>query len=185
MIFRFVSILGERYTHGHVFDFYTEATGGPDAAGGSRRRTAAKVLSVRSGLRRRHPLRALAAQERVISSISGPTNMSRFERFDCTIYGAIAGSIQNPVYRREPRVDRRQSVHLSRYAKDTIARLVAQTDDPRGRRNDGGLAGKKRLGVRAATLSARIGASGILEGRDRVRGVHDAEPLFHGDGRVC
>ena len=22
MIFRFVSILGERYTHGHVFDFY-------------------------------------------------------------------------------------------------------------------------------------------------------------------
>lgn len=27
-IFRFVSILGERYTHGHVFDFYTQLKGG-------------------------------------------------------------------------------------------------------------------------------------------------------------
>ena len=25
-IFRFVSILGERYTHGHVFDFYKKIT---------------------------------------------------------------------------------------------------------------------------------------------------------------
>ena len=29
-IFRFVSILGERYTHGHVFDFYRQLTAHPD-----------------------------------------------------------------------------------------------------------------------------------------------------------
>jgi UDP-glucose 4-epimerase len=29
-IFRFVSILGERYTHGHVFDFYKQLTDHPD-----------------------------------------------------------------------------------------------------------------------------------------------------------
>ena len=29
-IFRFVSILGERYTHGHVFDFYKQLLGHPD-----------------------------------------------------------------------------------------------------------------------------------------------------------
>ena len=31
-IFRFVSILGERYTHGHVFDFYQQLADRPDAA---------------------------------------------------------------------------------------------------------------------------------------------------------
>ncbi|HEV3383499.1 MAG TPA: NAD-dependent epimerase/dehydratase family protein [Gemmata sp.] len=30
-IFRFVSILGERYTHGHVFDFYAKLLGNPHA----------------------------------------------------------------------------------------------------------------------------------------------------------
>ena len=30
-IFRFVSILGERYSHGHVFDFYKQLLAGPDA----------------------------------------------------------------------------------------------------------------------------------------------------------
>ena len=29
-VFRFVSILGERYTHGHVFDFYKQLTEHPD-----------------------------------------------------------------------------------------------------------------------------------------------------------
>jgi UDP-glucose 4-epimerase len=29
-IFRFVSILGERYTHGHIFDFYKKLLGDPD-----------------------------------------------------------------------------------------------------------------------------------------------------------
>jgi UDP-glucose 4-epimerase len=30
-IFRFVSILGERYTHGHIFDFYKQLTDHPDS----------------------------------------------------------------------------------------------------------------------------------------------------------
>ena len=29
-MFRFVSILGERYTHGHVFDFYKQLLAHPD-----------------------------------------------------------------------------------------------------------------------------------------------------------
>ena len=29
-IFRFVSILGERYTHGHIFDFYRRLLNDPD-----------------------------------------------------------------------------------------------------------------------------------------------------------
>src|SRR5262249_62120639 len=35
-IFRFVSILGERYTHGHVFDFYRQLLEHPDRLDGLR-----------------------------------------------------------------------------------------------------------------------------------------------------
>ncbi len=52
LIFRFVSILGERYTHGHVFDFFLRAQARPDAAAGARRRAPGEVLPVRPGLRR-------------------------------------------------------------------------------------------------------------------------------------
>ena len=58
MIFRFVSILGERYTHGHVFDFFRRAARGSDAAARSRRRPAAEVLPLCRRLRRRDPDRA-------------------------------------------------------------------------------------------------------------------------------
>ena len=42
VIFRFVSILGERYTHGHVFDFYRALRDDPDAAARARRRPPAR-----------------------------------------------------------------------------------------------------------------------------------------------
>ena len=53
-IFRFVSILGERYTHGHVFDFYAQAAGRPAADRGPGQRQAAQVVPVHPGLHRRH-----------------------------------------------------------------------------------------------------------------------------------
>ena len=52
LVFRFVSILGERYTHGHVYDFYCALKRDPTPAAGPRRRPAGEVLSVRQGLRR-------------------------------------------------------------------------------------------------------------------------------------
>ena len=47
LVFRFVSILGERYTHGHVFDFYCALKRDPDAPAGPRRRPPAEVVPVR------------------------------------------------------------------------------------------------------------------------------------------
>ena len=52
-IFRFVSILGERYTHGHVFDFYKKLLADPTCASRTRRRPPAEVVSLRAGLHRR------------------------------------------------------------------------------------------------------------------------------------
>ena len=54
-IFRFVSILGERYTHGHVFDFYQSLRARSDAAARARQRPAAQVVPLRPGLHRRDP----------------------------------------------------------------------------------------------------------------------------------
>ena len=53
-IFRFVSILGERYTHGHVFDFYSSCSADPTRLHGARRRQAAEILSSCARLHRRH-----------------------------------------------------------------------------------------------------------------------------------
>ena len=52
VILRFVSVLGERYTHGHLFDFYPRAARRPVAAPRARRRPAAQVVPLRRRLRR-------------------------------------------------------------------------------------------------------------------------------------
>ena len=46
LIMRFVSILGERYTHGHVFDFINALTEDPSRAAYPRQRQAAEILSL-------------------------------------------------------------------------------------------------------------------------------------------
>ena len=48
LIFRFVSILGERYTHGHVYDFYCALKARPDAAARAGRWATGEVLSLMS-----------------------------------------------------------------------------------------------------------------------------------------
>ncbi len=63
VVFRFVSILGERYTHGHVFDFYRALKTRPDAPARARRRPPGEVLPLRAGLRGRHPHRRWRAHD--------------------------------------------------------------------------------------------------------------------------
>ena len=77
-IFRFVSILGERYTHGHVFDFYRKLRADPDAAARARQRPAAQVVPLRPGLHRRDLRRDRARRAtRSTSSTSAPTSTAR------------------------------------------------------------------------------------------------------------
>ena len=54
-IFRFVSILGERYTHGHVFDFSKSLGADPTSPAGPRGRPAAEIVSLHPGLSRCDP----------------------------------------------------------------------------------------------------------------------------------
>ena len=77
-IFRFVSILGERYTHGHVFDFYRSLRSDPDAPARARQRPAAQVVPLRPGLPRRDaPRDREDAPTRSTSSTSAPTSTAR------------------------------------------------------------------------------------------------------------
>jgi len=57
-IFRFVSILGERYSHGHVFDFYQQLAAHPEhlhVLGNGHQR---KIVFIRAGLHRRYSYRS-------------------------------------------------------------------------------------------------------------------------------
>ena len=51
VVYRFVSILGERYTHGHVYRLLPRAQARPDAPARPRRRPPGEVLPLRAGLR--------------------------------------------------------------------------------------------------------------------------------------
>ena len=73
-IFRFVSILGERYTHGHVFDFYKKLSDDPTQASCPWQRQAAQVLSLRARLHRRDAARDPRAEQQ------GPCAQPRHRR---------------------------------------------------------------------------------------------------------
>ena len=64
-IFRFVSILGERYTHGHVFDFYRKLAADPTRLEVLGNGQAAQVLSLRARLHRRDPAGDPRSEQRV------------------------------------------------------------------------------------------------------------------------
>ena len=77
-IFRFVSILGERYTHGHVVDFYRQLLEHPRAARRAGQRPAAQVVPVRAGLRERDSARRAALHRRRSTfSTWAPTSTAR------------------------------------------------------------------------------------------------------------
>ena len=80
VIFRFVSILGERYTHGHVFDFYRALQARPDAAARARRRApgASRTSTCRTASTAilTAVARARATSRARTSTTSAPTRLS-------------------------------------------------------------------------------------------------------------
>ena len=134
-IFRFVSILGERYTHGHVFDFYQKLRADP---------TTIEVLG--NGKQRKSYLYVQDCVDAMLTGASSaPTGeVNVFNLGHRRVLHASttrsAGSREHlgcrpapALHRRRPRLDRRQPVHLPRHAHPG-ARLEAEADHPRGRR---------------------------------------------------
>ena len=70
VVFRFVSILGERYTHGHVIDFFRALQARPDAAARARRRPPAQEL----------PLRAATASSAILDRAGRARGRARHAR---------------------------------------------------------------------------------------------------------
>ena len=119
-IFRFVSILGERYSHGHVFDFYRKLRGDPTgfaclatASSASRTCTSRTASTPFSRHRGGGP-----GQGR---STSAPTSTAgqRLDRLDHEQLGITPGAI----HRRRPRLDRRQPVYFPGYCARSCAAL--------------------------------------------------------------
>ncbi len=78
-IFRFVSILGERYTHGHVFDFYKQAAAGSRRAcrSSATARSASRYLYVGDCVDAILLAIEQAPTARSTSSTSAPTSTAR------------------------------------------------------------------------------------------------------------
>ena len=127
-IFRFVSILGERYTHGHVFDFYQSLRAEPDATARARQRPAAQVVPLRAGLHRRDASsRSSAPQDKVNIFNLGTDEYCEVNDSIGWITGAPRASTpSSSLHRRRARLDRRQPVHLPRHGARPLARLDAR-----------------------------------------------------------
>ena len=154
-IFRFVSILGERYTHGHVFDFYKKLSDDP---------TRLHVLG--DGKQRKSYLYVHDCIDAMLLAIrvaeqQGPCAQSRHrrskprERLDRLDFGAARAAPGADLCGRRARMDRRQPVHPAGHATHSRARLEAEAHHPRGCAADRRLACAKSLGVRAAPHEAR------------------------------
>ncbi len=93
-IFRFVSILGERYTHGHVFDFFKSLTADPTRLGSSGTAVSENRTSTCRTASTRCCSRWRARPARSISSISAPTSTAaeRLDRLDHRAAGRHAAS---------------------------------------------------------------------------------------------
>ena len=80
-IFRFVSILGERYTHGHVFDFYKQLAAHPTTSTCSATARSANRISTSATAWTRCSTRSAAdareAKHACKSTTSAPTNIAR------------------------------------------------------------------------------------------------------------
>ena len=124
-VFRFVSVLGPRYSHGHVIDFVRQLSRRPRRLRDARRRHAAQELHARARLRRR-------------GASAASTRTPQFEVFNlgvddyCTVTDvgrvdlrAARRRTRVRVHRRGPRLDRRQSVHLPRNRPDPAAGWAA------------------------------------------------------------
>ena len=167
-IFRFVSILGERYTHGHVFDFSKSLSADPSClrvlGDGRQRKSYLYVQDCLDAI--------LLAMERATGKINvfnlGTDEFCVLNESIGWITGRLGVSPAAGLHRRRPRLDRRQSVHLPRHRTHSRARLDSQALDPRSRPADGRLpAGAIRKCSRRALerRGARTLAPGIGYGR--------------------
>ncbi len=126
-IFRFVSILGERYSHGHVFDFYRSLRADPNRltvlGNGRQRKSYLYVQDCIDAM-----LLALDACRREGECLqSRHRRVLRGERLDRLDHGPPWPGAAVALHRRRAGVDRRQPVHL-----------------PRLRRRSGRSAGRRR-----------------------------------------
>ena len=114
-IFRFVSILGERYTHGHVFDFYQQPA----------RRSRRELRVLGNGKQRKSYLYVQDCIDAMLLAIERATRQGqhlqprhrrvlRGQRLDRLDHASIWADAGAGLHRRRARLDRRQPVHLSR-----------------------------------------------------------------------
>ena len=127
-IFRFVSILGERYTHGHVLDFYKQLLAHPGQlkvlGDGTQQKS---YLYIGDCLERdiarcgaSHRQIGQARSRNLQSRHGGIRSGQRLHRFHLQ---RARPEARTGVLRRQQRLGRRQSVHFSRYQKNPRHRL--------------------------------------------------------------
>jgi nucleoside-diphosphate-sugar epimerase len=129
-----VSVVGERYTHGHVFDF-SQLQADPTTlhvlGNGKQRKSYIYVQDCIDAM--------LAALERAHDKVN-VFNLGTDEY--CQVNDSIGwitgrlGIAPKLATRRRARLDRRQPVHLPRHQEDPRARLAAQARHPRRHRQD-------------------------------------------------
>ena len=116
-IFRFVSILGPRYTHGHVIDFVAKLRMDPSRleilGDGTQRKSYLHVDDCVAAL-----LNRLEADIRL-----EVLNLGRADYCTVTCSAGSRRRTRSHLHRWRPRVDRRQSLHPSRHLPHALPRL--------------------------------------------------------------
>ena len=158
-IFRFVSILGERYTHGHVFDFYQQPARRSDAscacsatASSASRISTSRTASTRSciAIEQAHG-QGQHLQPRHRRVLRG----QRLDRLDLPGTSALdARRWTTPAASAAGSATARSS--FSTRAQDPRARLDAEADDPRGHHPDARLSAGQSLAARGARMKVCV-----------------------------
>ena len=151
-IFRFVSIVGERYTHGHVFDFYKSLARDPTTLHvlGNGRQT--KSYLYVAGLRRSDAGGGRAGERQGQRLQPRHRGVCPSRGLDRDHHGASRPLSAPHLRRRRARLDRRQPLHLSRYDEDSRARLGAPGRHPSRHYSHGRLAQGQSLDLPAANM---------------------------------
>jgi len=129
-IFRFVSILGERYTHGHVLDFYRQLLADPTQlmvlGDGRQRKSYLYVHDCIDAIL--HALKQ--AQDKVNVFKSRHARILPGQRFHRLDHRPSRHEAAVDVLRGLAGMDRRQQLHFSRHGPHRGARLAAEAHDP-------------------------------------------------------
>ena len=159
-IFRFVSILGERYTHGHVIDFYRQLAEHPERL---------KVLG--NGKQRKSYLYVQDCIDAIFTAIEHARDRANIFNLGTDEYCEVNNSIGwiseelgcSPKIEYsggEAGLDRRQSVHLPRLQPDPGAGVAAAARHPGGDYRDGPLSSRQHPQDRPR-VSGSAGTAGI------------------------